>query len=60
MDNEQALWQAVEDAETAGLPQEYLEDAIRVANQLAVVRAELQTAYLSESASEQEESSGDA
>mmetsp|Transcript_24747 Transcript_24747/g.45443 ORF Transcript_24747/g.45443 Transcript_24747/m.45443 type:complete len:192 (+) Transcript_24747:33-608(+) len=47
IDNEQALWSAVEEAEAAGLAQEYLEDAIRVANQLGIIRAELQSAYAS-------------
>ena len=43
-DNEAALGRALEEAEAAGLPQEYMEDAIRTVNQLAITRAELQEA----------------
>ena len=45
VDNEQALWRALADAEVAGLPQEYLEDGIRVANELAIARAQLAHDY---------------
>ena len=44
-DNEVALGRALEEAEAAGLPQEYMEDAIRTVNQLAITRAELLEAY---------------
>lgn len=44
-DNEAALGRALEQAEAAGLPQEYMEDAIRTVNQLAITRAELMEAY---------------
>jgi len=44
-DNEAALGRALEEAEAAGLPQEYMEDAIRTVNQLAITRAELLEAY---------------
>ena len=45
-DNEQALLQAMQDAELAGLPRTYMEDAIRVANMLALARAEIESDYL--------------
>ena len=45
VDNEQALWRALADAEVAGLPHEYLEDGIRVANELAIARAQLAHDY---------------
>mmetsp|Transcript_46852 Transcript_46852/g.138296 ORF Transcript_46852/g.138296 Transcript_46852/m.138296 type:complete len:153 (-) Transcript_46852:70-528(-) len=41
-DNEAALVAAMRDAKTAGLPQEYLEEAVRVANAVAVARAEIE------------------
>ena len=44
-DNEAALGRALEEAEAAGLPQEYMEDAIRTVNQLSITRAELLEAY---------------
>ena len=44
-DNERALLRAMEDAEAAGLPRRYLENAIRVANALAVARAEIEWDY---------------
>ena len=34
------------DAREAGLPPEYMEDAVRVANALAVARAEISADYL--------------
>lgn len=40
-DNERALLTAMESAQAAGLPREYMEDAIRVLNSLAVARAQL-------------------
>ena len=42
VDNEKALLAAMVDAEEAGLPKEYMEEAIRVANSLAVARAEIE------------------
>ena len=44
--NEQALLQAMSEAESAGLPREYMEDAIRCAASLAVVKAEIEHDYL--------------
>ena len=44
-ENERALWAAMREAESAGLPHEYLEEALRVANELAVARVELQREF---------------
>ena len=48
LDNERALSTALEDAERAGLPQEYLEDGIRCLNELIIVRSELEQQYLAD------------
>ena len=46
LENEKALLTAMEEAQTAGLPREYMEEAVRVLAELAVVRAEIQRHYL--------------
>jgi hypothetical protein len=45
-ENEKALWNAMEQAELAGLPREYIEDALRTANALALSRAEIEADHL--------------
>ena len=45
-DNERALLTAMDEAIAAGLPREYLEDAVRAANSLAVARAEIEQDYV--------------
>ena len=42
VDNEKALCRVLEEAEEAGLPQEYLEESIRVLNELAIQRAQIE------------------
>ena len=49
LDNEAALCTAINDAESAGLPQEYLEDAIRTQAELAICKAELWQLYIAAS-----------
>ena len=44
-DNEKALCRVLEEAEAAGLPQEYLEESIRVLNELAIQRALLEREF---------------
>ena len=45
-ENEAALCRALKEAEAVGLDQEDLEESIRVANELAVARTELQQSFL--------------
>ena len=45
-----ALCTAINDAESAGLPQEYLEDAIRTQAELAICKAELWQLYIASDA----------
>jgi len=47
-DNERALMGAMEAALAAGLPRQYMEDAIRTANSLAVVRAKMESDYVAQ------------
>ena len=49
LDNEAALCTAIRDAESAGLPQQYLEDAIRTQAELAICKAELWQLYIASS-----------
>ena len=49
LDNEAALCTAIRDAESAGLPQQYLEDAIRTQAELAICKAELWRLYIASS-----------
>ena len=58
IENEGALLAAMEEADAAGLPRDYMEDAIRVLGELALVRAELQRDYVR--VSETRVSAGDA
>ena len=44
-DNERALLAAMKEAQAVGLPPEYMEDALRVANSLAIERAQLEQDY---------------
>lgn len=45
-DNEAALLKAMKEAEAAGLPDEFMEDALRTANALAVARAEVEDDFV--------------
>ena len=44
-DNEQALLQAMHDAESAGLPRVYMEKAVAVLNMLSLARAEIEADF---------------
>ena len=58
--NEKALVGAMEAALAAGLPRQYMEDALRVANSLAVVRAEMERDYIAQRTGSAEPGHGDA
>ena len=47
LENEAALWRALEEADKCGVPQEFLEEPNQVAHDLSVARAEIQDKYLS-------------
>ena len=46
LENEKALLAAMEAADESGLPREYMDEAISVANALAVARAEIEDDYM--------------